>query len=439
MSQNFEDFTAALAKGSGRSVLIMRQAANPRSFEDAVVHACLHDLAYDPQCEHERSEYLARLIVETGDETGLFGRLVAQIKDQEVDAPLLFTVLARLAAKNGDFEKSAVQRAYLDLDPEAQLDCLDALVRLVGMPAFIEGAARIDADLEGEGWRAGGLLDALKDHDEATFDQSVGAARAEHPSVERLMAQYEASNQPTRVADGSYDLPAILAELRQGKRLRGVIFKDLSSDDWQLICEDFLAQDREEVALPYLTLFGRRPFTGNPVELVRWTKSSNSRVVWAATRALGRMESAVVREMALEQIRAGRPSGARLLASNYRSGDLAMILPMLRDLPDNDEVHDLGLAILNLTGENDVSAEDSADVLLLLYERTPCSMCRADVVSRLFKAQRVPDWMADECRFDSDPEAVERPDGVDAGSYGRRGHHHAHRDCRPVAAGGLTR
>jgi hypothetical protein len=138
MSQNFEDFTASLAKGSGRSVLIMRQAADRRSFEDAVVHACLNDLAYDPQCEHERSEYLARLIIETGNEKGLFSGLVAQIKDQDVDAPLLFTVLARLAAKNGEFEKSAVQMAYLDLHPEAQLDCLDALVRLVGIPAFIE-------------------------------------------------------------------------------------------------------------------------------------------------------------------------------------------------------------------------------------------------------------------------------------------------------------
>lgn len=406
MSQNFEDFTATLAKGSGRSVLIMRQAADPRSFEDAVVHACLHDLAYDPQCEHERSEYLARLIVETGDEEGLFGRLVAQIKDQDMDAPLLFTVLARLAAKNGEFEKSAVQKAYLDLDPEAQLDCLDALVRLVGIHAFIEGAARIDTDLESEGWRAGGLLDALKKHNEATFDQSVGAARAEHPSVERLMAQYEASNQPTPVADGPYDLSAIRAELRQGRRLRGVIFRQLSNDDWQLICNDFLTQDRDDVALPYLTLFGRRSFTGNPSDIVRWTSSSNSRVEWAATRALGRIESPVVRDMAVEQMRAGKPSGVRLLASNYRSGDLAMILPMLRDLTDNDDVHDLGLAILNLTGENDVSVEDSTDVLLLLYERTPCSMCRSDVVSRLFKAGRVPDWMADECRFDSDPDTA---------------------------------
>ncbi len=406
MSQDFEDFTAALAKGSGRSVLLMRQAADLRSFEDALIHACLHDLAYDPQCEHERSEYLARLIIETGDEKRLFARLAAQIKDHGVDAPLLFTVLARLAAKNGECEKSAVRKAYLDLDSEAQLDCIDALVRLVGMPAFIEAAARLDTDLEGEGWRAGGLLDALKEHHEASFDQSVVSARAEHLSVERLMAQYEASAQTTPVAHGPCDVPAIRAELRQGRRLRGVIFNELSNDDWQLICEDFRGQDRDEIALQYLALFGRRPFTGSPNDIVCCTKSSNSRVVWAATRALGRMESPIVRDMALEQILTGTPSGVRLLASNYRSGDLAIILPMLRDLSDDNEVHDLGLAILNLTSENGVSLEDSADILLLLYERTPCSMCRADVVSRLFKAGRVPDWMAGECRFDSDPDTA---------------------------------
>jgi hypothetical protein len=406
MSQNSQDFTTALAKGSGRATLLLREATDLGPFRDALVHACLDDMAYDPQCEHERSEYLARLIVETGDQHALFAKLASQIKEPEVDAPLLFNVLARLARKNGDPEKSVVSQAYSDLSDDDQLDCMDALVRLDGLPALIQGAARLDSDLEGEGWRAGGLLDALKERGEADLDAMLGSARAEHPGLEKLMAHFEASSHAEPDVDKPYDFAAIHSELRNGKRPRGVNVQKLSDADWRSICEDFLLHEQDELALPYLTLFGRRPFLGNPDELVRWTTSSNLRVSWAATRALGRIESPVVRDMALEQIQAGKPSGARLLASNYRSGDLNTILPMLRDLSDKDEIHDLGLAVLNLTGENDVPVEESGDILILLYERTPCSMCRGDAVSRLFKAGQVPAWIADECRFDSDPDTV---------------------------------
>jgi hypothetical protein len=110
--------------------------------------------------------------------------------------------------------------------------------------------------------------------------------------------------------------------------------------------------------------------------------------------------------MALQQIQGGQPSGVRLLTSNYKSGDLDNIFPMLRDLSDYDELHDLGMAILDLTDENDVSVEESRSVLILLYERTPCSMCRGGAVSRLFKAGQVPAWIAEECQFDSDPDTV---------------------------------
>jgi len=139
---------------------------------------------------------------------------------------------------------------------------------------------------------------------------------------------------------------------------------------------------------------------------VRWAHSHDRRVSWAAIRALGRVKAPVVRSMALQRLEAGDESGVRLLLSNYTPGDLARIEPLLRAPSGEDQAHDLGLAVLGLISENDISVEESREPLLLVYACTPCSMCRGDAVSRLAKADQVPVWMAEECRFDADPDTV---------------------------------
>ncbi|ATQ42048.1 hypothetical protein [Caulobacter mirabilis] len=384
-------------------MLLLRRAGDPAPFEEALVHACLHNQAYDPQCEHDRSAYLARLILETGDRTRLFTRLASRIDDPDVDVALLFDVIARLAAEGGEAEAAAVRRAYADLPDEGRLDAMEAMVRLDGLPALLRCAERLEQDLDEDGWRGKHLLDALKTRGKPDIDRALSAARAEHPSLERLMAHLEAPDAPTLYADWPRDFPTVRAELRRGIGPRGALYKVLSDDEWRLICEDFRSQTQVGLARPYLRLFARRRFIGGPAELVGWMNGSDSRASWSATLALGWIASPLVREMALQQLRAGKPRGARLLQANYRPGDFDLLLPMLRDAPSDEVAHDLSLAVLDLIGENNPPIDESLDILVALYEHTPCSMCRGDAVSHLVKAGQTPTWIAEECRFDADP------------------------------------
>ncbi len=406
-------------------MLLLRRAADPTPFEEALVHACLHNQAYDPQCEHDRSAYLARLILETGDRTRLFTRLASRIDDPDVDVALLFDVIARLAAEGGEAEAAAVRRAYADLPDEGRLDAMEAMVRLDGLPALIRCAERLEQDLDEDGWRGKHLLDALKTRGEPDIDRALSTARAEHPNLEQLMAHLEAPDAPEPNA-APQDFPAIRAQLRQGIRPGGALYKVLSDEDWRLVCEDFLSQTQADLALPYLRLFARRRFVGSPVELVRWMNGSDSRASWSATLALGWIASPLVREMALQQLRAGRPRGARLLRANYRPGDFDLLMPMLRDAPSDETAHDISLAVLDLIGENDPPIDESLDILVALYEHTPCSMCRGDAVSHLVKAGRTPAWIAEECRFDADPDT--------AGLFAAPGCSPLGESCRRVAA-----
>ena len=60
--------------------------------------------------------------------------------------------------------------------------------------------------------------------------------------------------------------------------------------------------------------------------------------------------------------------------------------------------------VLALSG--DLSIGECRAALLALYELTPCSLCRGGLVKRLAEAGELPGWMAEECRFDADPDTV---------------------------------
>ena len=113
-----------------------------------------------------------------------------------------------------------------------------------------------------------------------------------------------------------------------------------------------------------------------------------------------------MRKLALERLRGKDSTGLRLLLSNYEPGDLDAIGSWLSEALDDDEANDLGFGILNIVGENDVPLAEKRAVLISVYERTPCSVCRGDAVSKLQSAGDVPLSIAQECRFDAHPDTA---------------------------------
>src|SRR5581483_4695368 len=60
-------FQGWLRKGLGRAVLHLKEH-DSRPYKDAILEHCLHNPAYDRQCEDMRTEYLFDLMRVTGDE-----------------------------------------------------------------------------------------------------------------------------------------------------------------------------------------------------------------------------------------------------------------------------------------------------------------------------------------------------------------------------------
>ncbi|MEO6216203.1 MAG: hypothetical protein ABIO86_09240 [Sphingomonas sp.] len=410
MNMDKQEFAVALARGSGRAMILLAQTAEPEKFKDELISACVRNLAYDHQCELERSAYLARLIEATGRRDEIFVALASRLKaspQDGVDISHLFAVLARIAASGSDPEKSILRQAFHDFRPDDQLESMEALIRLDGLTALLKCAELISVDLSEEGWRIASLFEALEEHAGTAAGAILLKAGSEHSEIGLLIAHRDFQLRPAESGtDAPYDFSKIRSGLLNGKRPPGAWLRKLTEQEWQLLAADFELQTDEARALIYLRLFATRRFPGPAQQLMRWVNCSNSRVAWAAAGALGRIRDPLVRKLALERLRGKDSTGLRLLLSNYEAGDLDPIGSLLSEAVDDDEAHDLGFGILNIVGENDVPLAEKRAVLISLYERSPCSICRGNAVSKLQSAGDVPLPIAQECRFDADPDTA---------------------------------
>ena len=71
----------------------------------------------------------------------------------------------------------------------------------------------------------------------------------------------------------------------------------------------------------------------------------------------------------------------------------------LREPMDIEETHHFGMGVRHLVKKH--RKGEAEECLLLLYEKGPCSLCRGQVVEDLIALNRIPEWMREECRYDS--------------------------------------
>ena len=113
-------FRDALCKGLGRAVLHVRKHGCS-GVEQHILDACLHDLAYDAQCEGNRAPWLYPILCLCKDKKPFRDAILESLQaaTEHYDAGQLFA-LARFFAKEGDaaarsaiYEKFNRQRYWI--------------------------------------------------------------------------------------------------------------------------------------------------------------------------------------------------------------------------------------------------------------------------------------------------------------------------------------
>jgi hypothetical protein len=176
-----------------------------------------------------------------------------------------------------------------------------------------------------------------------------------------------------------------------------------SEDDLGRAAEDLLKQDSPRRLRIYLRFFRRRRFPLDPGPLIGLASDPDGITAVTAMIALDNIRHPDVRSLALRLMEsddemAGRAVG--LLVENYETGDFGRVEALEARLLDAEAYHAFEREALGFYAAHP-GDESEERVLLRMYENGPCAHCRHRAVERLRARKRLPDWMAEECRYDS--------------------------------------
>lgn len=393
------DFEAWLRKGLGRAAMILKKR-DSRYYRGPLLHACTHNLTYDPQCEDGRAPYLLDLIKMSGEPD--FYRhcvLTALLSDDEdQDLGQLFELGAHFAS-NGDGEMKRVMYAAFERHGfvEAGLGSAEQLVVLDGVNGLLFAAKSFgDVEADERPWQFGHLIEALKEHHgEQMLPPELKPYFQEWQNQEKL---WESARQK-----GPEPRPDYATLKRSMTRVSPIGWaRSASSDELALVVDDFLVETDEKRIVWLLRAFRFRAFPGPLDRLLALAKGENDKIARAALTALSNITDERVRELGLSfiQQRLRLDFAAGLLIKNSAPGDLRLLENLLADPHDADVYHHLGIDVRNFIGAN--RSEEAERSLLLLYEHGPCSTCRHGAIEELIAINRLPDWMIEECRYDAD-------------------------------------
>jgi hypothetical protein len=174
-----------------------------------------------------------------------------------------------------------------------------------------------------------------------------------------------------------------------------------------------LTEADEDICLRLLWVFRRAPLprlADLPRARLRqrlfdWADSQYGKLRMAAVAALARISDNRVYRLGRSKLANRQLTGVDtgtidLFINNYHAGDAQLILAVLNEVEiDNEDLFSIGYSILRLSEKQ--SNLELGLLLNWMYDRTPCSCCREQAVTRLKEDGQITDILLAEYPFDS--------------------------------------
>ncbi len=422
-----DDLKHWISQGLGRPYLYFK-SHDLTPYRELLLEMCLYDWIYDWQSETPRAAYLYEIFQGSDSEGWLVDRILEALAqpDEDMYDAQLFDLAVIFARQGNPKARAVMYRRFLEEDTEDGYTVgASQLVELDGVDGLIFVLEHRQNEFDG--WYGEYLWSLLEEREDyPSIQAQLTDLQAAHPVLtgylERVKAWKEGSLQrSTEWAAARPDFEGLsYAELQEAMSLvtAGSMTYFIDVRRWRdrapeaelmLAAEDLLASLEVDPPEPWvwkLMVFGKHPFPLDPQPLFRLVDHSHPAVVQRALPLLAQLDHPEIRQIGLRMLAEDYSRGAlELFVKHYQKGDEALFLAGLKQLTDDDEVHAVGFALTDIVQANLLPCMEP--VLLELYEREPCSVCRAGIIERLLEIGPLPEWMVAECRHDANPDIRE--------------------------------
>ena len=407
--------------GKGRAFLIFRDTPII-DFTREITGLCLKNYAYDPQCEGDRSEYAMQFLRELPNKQRqkVIEAVRTHLATDEISDSWDFDHFCTVAAKISlEFDATIgelLRKRYTESDddtisrkfPERSLLRLDGFDGLVAVARRKGAAFRIHKD-----WSEDDSLfyDVPKMEDDeahrrlesvAETDADVRSYLERISKTEESAEQYRSEREKNEPESNFEKVKQLIAK---SKRVPPSCAQKLTPDELSYFARELRKTKTQAKRMNYFKLFSSYNKTKYPDDFhdllamlsPRKNCLYNERLIDSLS-FFSAPELRVLAEKALDSDSYGI-FYLSLLKKNYHEDDSARIAKRIRKVNDYEDSHYDLQDILKIYDEN-INA-DCLEPLRLIYENTPCGLCRQYATEIMEKAGILPDDIKEELPFDS--------------------------------------
>ncbi|GBC60522.1 hypothetical protein DENIS_1479 [Desulfonema ishimotonii] len=412
-----QKFKRSIKAGTGEALLLLKNNSDV-NLDPYIVEACTNNLAYDPQCEGTRAEYLYEILTLAKNRVAIENEIIKQLIEADSDywnTQLLFEVGEIIDRNGNENAKAAIYHRYSkNINVDSEFVETEVLVNLDGIKglefcAEIQGK-RVKADPDY--WTDDWLLEVCGDlHPEINPTEILHAKAVENEFIRAYLDNIAETHniRSKNKSKNNWTYQTVSNLIDKGKNLPIIVGKWLTEEELLKLANDLLDEIEEKKIESYLRIFSysKVKFPLKSINIIPFTKSTNAIIRHFALRILSRIEDEEIRNIIETNYHDLKylNNNFELFTSNFEKKDIDVFLKIIEMQKDEDSIHWFEGIVIEIFEKNKV--ERPSKILNKLYKLGNCSICRKYIVNILISQNDLSEKILEELKYDCEPDIRE--------------------------------
>lgn len=409
-------FINSIKRGTGEAILILKDNPN-LEVNDFLIKASIKNMAYDPQCEGSRENYIFELIQLSPQKDKIEMELLEKLIDAKDDdywgTTQLFD-LVKLFAQNGNnnARKSIYKRYSKNLISKYEFINTFVPIELDAFEGF-----RFIAEIKGQrlienenAWEDDYIIQYAKEiYPEIDFEKKLAIEAKKSKFIGAFLKEIKRSRKQNKSCKiRKHTSKSIIELIENNNTVPFYVGKKLNEKDLIKLADRLNQEKDEEKLLKYLRIFSQVKFPLEFNTLFKFLGSNNKKIIFRTLDCLKFFKDPQLRNLALNKLnnKEFEDDYFELLIENYNNDDYRLITKILKSIRSKDTFHSLGSTVLKIYENN--KTKECYKPLKIIYDKGFCGLCRENAITIMIENKVLPEYIKIEGIFDSNIEIREK-------------------------------